>query len=116
MAIKYQWHLEFIIMYEKFGVIISRKSKNDRQYNGQKIKDKKVNNDQENTSQKTKDWSTRTPQKPGMNEHRWSGRVSSSCSSSVTRRVTVKRHEHHLIKKSCWTPVYVNKYKYVNKA
>ena len=42
-------------MYEKFGVIISRKSKNDRQYNGQKIKDKKTNNDQENTPQKTKD-------------------------------------------------------------
>ena len=54
-------------MYEKFGVIISRKSKNDRQYNGQKIKDKKTNNDQENTSQKTKDWSTRTPQKQEVN-------------------------------------------------
>ena len=63
MAIKYQWHLEYIIMYDKFGVIISRKSKNDRQ----KIKDKKTNNDQENTSQKTKDWSTRTPQKQEVN-------------------------------------------------
>ena len=42
-------------MYEKFGVIISRKSKTDRQCNGQQIKDKKTNNDQENTPQKTKD-------------------------------------------------------------
>jgi hypothetical protein len=42
MAIKYQWHLEYIIMYEKFGVIITRKSKTDRQYNGQQIKDKKI--------------------------------------------------------------------------
>jgi hypothetical protein len=67
MAIQYQWHLEYIIMYEKFGVIISRKSKNDRQYNGQKIKDKKTNNDQENTPQKTKDWSTRNPQKQEVN-------------------------------------------------
>jgi len=25
--------------------------------------------------------------------------------------VTVKRHEHHLIWKSCWTPLCVNKYK-----
>jgi hypothetical protein len=29
-------------MYEKFGVIITRKSKTDRQYNGQQIKDKKI--------------------------------------------------------------------------
>jgi hypothetical protein len=28
------------------------------------------------------------------------------------RHVTVKRHEHHLIWKLCWTPVIVNKYKY----
>ena len=54
-------------MYEKFGVIISRKSKNDRQYNGQKIKDKQTNNDPQNTSQKTKDWSTQTPQKQEVN-------------------------------------------------
>ena len=27
------------------------------------------------------------------------------------RRVNVKRHEHYLIWKSCWTQVYFNKYK-----
>jgi len=39
-------------------VIRSRKSKKDRQYNGQKKKghnEKKINNDLENTTQKTKD-------------------------------------------------------------
>jgi hypothetical protein len=40
-----------------------------------------------------------------------SGRVRSSCSTSDISRITVKRQEHHLICKSCWTPVYVN-YKY----
>jgi hypothetical protein len=34
-----------------------------------------------------------------------SGRVSSSCSISDTRRVNVKQHEHHLMWKSCWIPV-----------
>ena len=38
-----------------------------------------------------------------------------ACSTSYTCRVTVKRCEHHLIWKSCWTPVCVNKYKYINK-
>jgi hypothetical protein len=33
---------------------------------------------------------------------RCSGKVSSSYSTFDTRRVTVKRHEHHLIWKSCW--------------
>ena len=36
------------------GIIRSRKSK-DRQYNGQKKKDKRTNNDLQNTTQKTKD-------------------------------------------------------------
>ena len=36
-------------------VIQSRKLKNDRQYNGQKKKDKMTNNDIQNTTQKTKD-------------------------------------------------------------
>jgi len=30
-------------------------------------------------------------------------RVSSSCSWCGTCRVTFKRHQHHLIWKSCWT-------------
>jgi hypothetical protein len=50
---------------EKFedtkGITRSHKSKNDRQYNGQKTKDKMTNNDLQNTTQKTKDWVTQTP-------------------------------------------------------
>jgi hypothetical protein len=37
---------------------------------------------------KTKDWVTRTPLKPG-GELGWSGRVSSSCSTSDTRRINI---------------------------
>ena len=40
-----------------------------------------------------------------------SGRDSGSCSTYDTRRVTVKRHVHHLILKSCCTPASVNKCK-----
>jgi hypothetical protein len=36
------------------GVIRIRKSKKDRQHNGQKKKDKRTNNDLQNTTQKTK--------------------------------------------------------------
>ena len=47
-------------------VIRIRKSKKDRQYNGQKKQEnKRTNNDLQNTTQKTKDWSTRTPLKTG---------------------------------------------------
>jgi hypothetical protein len=64
------------------GVIRIRKSKN-RPHNGQKKKDK-----QRYTKHihKTKDRVTRTPLKTG-GELRCSGRVSSSCSTSDTRRV-----------------------------
>jgi hypothetical protein len=55
-------------------------SKN-RHYNGQKKKDKRANNDPQNTTQKTKDWSASTLLK-GDGEHRWSGRVDTSCSTS----------------------------------
>ena len=42
----------------------------------------------------------------------WSGgRVSRARFTSGIRRFTVKRHEHHLIYKSSWTPVCVNEYK-----
>ena len=42
------------------------KLKKDRQYNGQKQKDKKTNNNSQNITQNIKDWATRTPQKkPG---------------------------------------------------
>ena len=42
------------------GVIRSRKSKKDRQYNAKR---KRTNNDQQNITQKTKDRATRTPLK-----------------------------------------------------
>jgi len=45
----------------------SRKSKKDKQHNGQKKKDKRTNNDLQNTTQKTKDWATQTPLKLGVN-------------------------------------------------
>ena len=52
---------------EKFddakGVIRNRNSKNGRQYNDQKKKDKRTNNDSQNITQKTKDRTTRTPLK-----------------------------------------------------
>jgi len=49
------------------GVIRSRKSKKNRQYNGQKKKDKRTNNDLQNTTQKTKDRVTQNPLKQGVN-------------------------------------------------
>ena len=72
----------------------------DRQYNGQKKKDKKTNNDLQNTILKTKDRATRTLRKTG-GELRCSGMVSSSCFICDTHRVTFNRYEHHLIWKSC---------------
>jgi len=65
---------------------------------------KRTNNDLQNTTQKTKNWATRISLK-SREELGWSGRVSSSCSTSDARRVTVTRHEHHLTRESCWTPV-----------
>jgi len=38
-----------------------------------------------------------------------SGRMNRSCPTCDTRRVTVRRHEYHMMWKSCWTPLYVNK-------
>ena len=70
------------------GVIKIRKSKKDRQHNGQKKRNRRTNNDLQNTTHKTKDRVTRTPLSTGC-EIRCSGRVSSSCSSSDTRRVTL---------------------------
>jgi hypothetical protein len=53
-------------MFEEFeetkGVITIRKSKKDRQHNGQKKKRQSTN-----ITQKTKDRETRTPLKPGAN-------------------------------------------------
>jgi len=67
-------------------VIKIRKSKKNRQHNGQKKKYKRTNNDLQNTTLKNKDRATRTPLKTG-GELRCSGRESSSCSISGTRRV-----------------------------
>jgi hypothetical protein len=74
---------------------------------------KKTNNNPQNTTQKIKDQATQTPQ---LN----AGGLRCSEGLAVpapddNRRVIVKRHGHHLIWKSCWTPVCVNKYKNINK-
>ena len=55
-------------------VVRIRKSKKDRQHNGQKQKDKRTNNDPQNITHKTEDRATRTPLKTG-GELRCSGRV-----------------------------------------
>ena len=59
--------------------------------------------DKQNATQKTKDQATWTPLKT-RSELGSSGRVSSSCSTSGTRHITVQHK--HLIWKWCWTPVY----------
>jgi hypothetical protein len=64
-------------------VIRIRKSRKGRQRNGQQKKDIQRST---NHTHKTKDRATRAPQKTG-GELRCSGRVSSSCSTSGTRRV-----------------------------
>ena len=63
-------------------------SKKNKQHNGQK---KKVQKDKQRSTKhtyKTKDRVTRTPLKTG-GELRCSGRVSSSCSTSGTRRINL---------------------------
>jgi hypothetical protein len=59
---------------------------------------KRTNNNLQCNTNKTKYRVTRTPLKSGS-ELRCSGRVSSSCSTSDTRRVTVKGHERFLEKR-----------------
>ena len=75
------------------GAIRIRQLKKVRQHNGQRKKDKMTNNDILNTTQKTKDRATRTPRKTG-GEYRFSGRVSSSCSTSDTRLVCSRMIVH----------------------
>ena len=67
------------------GVIRNRISKKNRQPNGKKKKYKRINNDLQHIHIKLCDRVTRTPVKTGA-ELRCSGRVSSSCSTSGTRR------------------------------
>ena len=50
---------------------------------------------------------TRTPLNTGVN----SVKISNSCFTEDTPRVTVKRHELHMMLKFCWPTVYLNKYK-----
>ena len=57
------------------GVIRIRKSKKDRQHNGQEKKDKRTNNDLQNITQKTKDQATRTPLKIGEGVERKGAQV-----------------------------------------
>jgi hypothetical protein len=66
----------------------SRKLKKDRQQNGQRKSDKKTNNHLQNTTQKTKDRATLIQLNTG-GELRYSGRVSSSCSTCSTNHVTL---------------------------
>jgi hypothetical protein len=67
------------------GIIRIRKSKRNRRYNGQKKKYKRTNNDLQNIH--IKDRETRTLKTWG--ELGCSGKVSSSCSTSDSRRVNL---------------------------
>ena len=67
------------------GAIRIHISKKNRQHNGQKNKYKRTNNDLQD---KTKDRVTQTPLKTA-GELRYSGRVSSSCSTRGTSRVNL---------------------------
>ena len=67
----------------------NRKSKKDRQHNGQKKKYKRTNNDLQNFTHKTKDRVTQTSLKTG-DEFRCSVRESSSCCTSGTHHVNLK--------------------------
>ena len=68
-------------------VIRSRISKEDRQYYGQKKKDKRTNNDLQNTTQKTKDRPTQTPAKTSAVNLRAPEEICSSFSAFDTRSV-----------------------------
>ena len=64
-----------------------RQSKKDRQHKGPKKKGNRTNNELRNITHKTKDRSTRIPLNT-RGELRCFGRVTSSCSTSGTRRAT----------------------------
>ena len=70
-------------------------------------KDKKTKNVPQNTTHDIK----KIEQKEHHKEYGVLRKLSTKCSSNsinATRRFTIKRHEHHFIWKSFWTPVYVN--------
>ena len=83
--------MQYIIKYEEFedtkGIIRIRIPKRNRQHNDRKKKYKKTKRSTKHTY-KTKGRVTRTPIKPG-NDFICSSRVSSSCSTSDTRRVNL---------------------------
>jgi hypothetical protein len=62
--------------------------------------DKITNNDLQKITQKTNHRTIGTALNPG-DDIRFCERGSSFCFTSDTRRVSDKRHEHHLILKSC---------------
>ena len=91
MCVVYQFYPTYLIQRnipDPLGIIRNRKPK-DRQYNGQKKKDKRTNNDLHNITQKIKDLATRTPLK--TDELRCSEKVSSSYSTCGTHRVFLSR-------------------------
>jgi hypothetical protein len=57
------------------GVIRIRKSKKNRQHNGQKKKDKRTNNDLQNITQKTKDRAIKVITKLPNSEQSYKGKV-----------------------------------------
>jgi hypothetical protein len=59
------------------------------------VKRKRTNNNIQNNTQETKYRTTRALLQSGVVLECF-GRASSYCSTCDTRRVTVKRHEHHL--------------------
>ena len=69
-------------------VVRIRKSRKDRQNNGQKKKDNRTNNDLQNITHRTKDRATPPPFETG-GELKCSERVGIACSNSATRRVTL---------------------------
>ena len=90
-------------------VIRSCKSKKDRQCNCQRKRTKRQTMVRKHYTEKLNTEQHDPLIKPV--ELGCSGKDSSSCSTSATRRVSVKRHQHHRIWTSCWTPVCVNEYK-----
>ena len=77
--------------------------KNGKQFNGQmkrRQKDKQGSTKHYTQSKRLNN----TPLKI-FGELRFPGRVSRSCITCDTRRVTHQQHENHFMQKSCWTPV-----------
>ena len=78
-----EWQSLEIEQFEDIKAVIRiRKPKKDRQHNGQKKKDKRANNDLQSITHNIKDPVSRIPLKTG-GELRCSGRVGSSCSTSL---------------------------------